>query len=58
MRLLDAAAQASHFTYEYLNPCAAGLVARPEHMPATVMDWGRWKSGGIRVERPGTPAGS
>jgi hypothetical protein len=28
MRLLDAAAQASHLTYEYLNPVAAGLVAR------------------------------
>lgn len=52
MRLLDAGAQASHLTYEYLNPCAAGLVARPEHMPGTVLDWGHWKSGGIRVARP------
>jgi hypothetical protein len=52
MRLLDAAAQASHLTYEFLNPVAAGLVARPEHMPGTVMDWGHWKSGGIVVRRP------
>src|SRR5690606_35820507 len=52
MRLLDPAAQASHLTYEYLNPVAAGLVARPEHMPGTTLDWGHWKSGGLWVERP------
>jgi hypothetical protein len=52
MRLLDAAAQASHLTYEYLNPVAAGLVARPEHMPGIVVDWGHWKSGGVTVRRP------
>jgi hypothetical protein len=52
MRLLDAAAQASHLSYEYLNPVAAGLVARPEHMPGVVLDWGHWKSGGVWVRRP------
>jgi hypothetical protein len=52
MRLLDAAAQASHLTYEHLNPVAAGLVSRPEHMPGTTLDWGHWKAGGIWVERP------
>jgi hypothetical protein len=52
MRLIDAAAQASHLTYEHLNPVAAGLVARPEDMPGTVIDWGHWKSGGILVRRP------
>jgi hypothetical protein len=52
MRLVDAAAQASHLTYEYLNPVAAGLVARPEDMPGVVLDWGHWKSGGIAVRRP------
>ena len=53
MRLLDAAAQASHLTYEYLNPAPAGLVKRPEQMPGTVLDWGHWKAGGIAVKRPG-----
>src|SRR5690606_17869634 len=52
MRLLDAAAQPSHLTYEHLNPVAAGLVARPEHMPGTTLDSGHWKAGGIWVERP------
>jgi hypothetical protein len=52
MRLLDAAAQASHLTYEYLNPVAAGLVARPEHMPGVILDLGHWKSGGVSVQRP------
>ncbi len=52
MRLLDVGAQASHLSYEYLNPVAAGLVARPEHMPGRVLDFGHWKSGGILVTRP------
>lgn len=52
MRLLDAAAQASHLTYEYLNPVAAGLVSRPEHMPGSPLDWGHWKAGGVWVKRP------
>jgi putative transposase len=52
MRLLDASAQASHLTYEYLNPVAAGLVAQPDHMPGTALDWGHWKSGGLVVRRP------
>src|SRR5690606_32624192 len=51
MRLVDAAAQASHLTYEHLNPVAAGLVARPEHMPGTTLDGGHWKAGGIWIER-------
>jgi hypothetical protein len=52
MRLLDAAAQASHLSYEHLNPVAAGLVARPEHMQGRVLGWSHWKSGGLWVERP------
>ena len=52
MRLLDAEAQASHLVYEHLNPVAAGLVARPEQMPGTVLDFGHWKSGGLWVRRP------
>src|SRR5690606_14626778 len=52
MRLVDPAAQASHLVYEYLNSCAAGLVARPEDMPGTVIEWGMWKSGGIDVVKP------
>ncbi len=52
MRLLDAAAQASHLVYEYLNPPAAGLVERPEDMPGRTLDFGIWKTGYIEVERP------
>ena len=52
LRLLDAAAQASHLTYEYLNPVAAGLVDRPGHMPFQAVDWHLWKSGYIEVKRP------
>ena len=49
---IRAAAQASHLTYEYLNPTAAGLVRRPEHTPGLVMEWGHWQAGGIWVKRP------
>ncbi len=52
MRLLDAAAQASHLVYEYLNPPAAGLVERPEDMPGPTLDFGLWRTGFIEVERP------
>jgi hypothetical protein len=52
MRLLDAPAQASHLVYEHLNPVAAGLVARPEHMPMRTLDFSRWKAGYVEVERP------
>ncbi len=53
MRLLDAEAQASHLVYEHLNPVAAGLVARPEQMPGTVLDFGHWRSWRrCRVRRP------
>ena len=52
LRLLDAAAQASHLVYEHLNPVAAGLVRRPGQMPVTTLDFGRWKSGPLVVERP------
>lgn len=52
MRLLDAAAQAGSLNYQYLNTVAAGLVARPEHMPGRVLDFGHWKTGGIVVKRP------
>jgi len=52
MRLVDASAQASHLIYEHLNPVAAGLVRRPEHMPLRTLDFGLWRSGGITVTRP------
>jgi hypothetical protein len=52
MRLVDAAAQASHLVYERLNPCAAGLVQRPEHMPLRSLDFELWKTGYLEVERP------
>jgi REP element-mobilizing transposase RayT len=52
MRLLDAAAQASHLVYEYNNCVAAGLVQRPEHMPDHIFDFELWKRGFIEVQRP------
>ncbi len=52
MRLVDAAAQASHLVYEHVNCVAAGLVERPELMPGFVFDFGLWKTGSIEVERP------
>ena len=52
MRLLDAGTQANHLIYEYVNPSAAGMVDRPEHMPGQVIDFGHWKTGGIWVPRP------
>jgi hypothetical protein len=52
MRLLDAAAQASHLVYEYNNCVAAGLVQRPEHMPDHIFDFELWKRGYIEVQRP------
>lgn len=52
MRLLDPAAQASQLIYDHLNAPAAGLVARPEHMPGQQVDWSLWKSEGIVIRRP------
>lgn len=53
MRLMDAPAQASHLVYERLNPPAAGLVDRPEHMPQRSLGFDLWKGGGfIEVDRP------
>ncbi len=52
MRLLDAAAQASHLVYEHVNCVAAGLVDRPEHMPDHVFDFGLWRTGCLEVDRP------
>ena len=52
LRLLDAAAQASHHVYEHLNTVAAGLVSRPEHMPGLRLSHERWRSGVIMVPRP------
>ena len=52
MRLVDAEAQASRLIYDALNPCAAGLVQRPEHMPMRTLDFGLWKTGFIEVKRP------
>ena len=58
MRLVDAEAQASHHTYEVLNPVAAGLVERPSYMPMTRVDYTVWKKGYIEVERPSFYFGS
>ncbi|MCB9593514.1 MAG: hypothetical protein H6719_12340 [Sandaracinaceae bacterium] len=52
MRLVDAAAQASHLIYHHLNTVAAGLVRRPEHMPQPTFDFGLWKTGFLEVRRP------
>jgi len=52
MRLCDAAAQATTLNYEFLNTTAAGLVARPEHMPGFVLDFEVWLKGYIDVFRP------
>ncbi len=52
MRLCDDAAQSTHLNYEYLNTVAAGLVARPEHMPGFVFDFELWLKGYIDVRRP------
>jgi len=52
MRLCDAAAQATTLNYEFLNTTAAGLVARPEHMPGFVFDFELWLKGYLDVHRP------
>ncbi len=52
MRLCDDAAQSTHINYEYLNPVAAGLVSRPEHMPGFTFDFDLWLAGHIDVQRP------
>jgi hypothetical protein len=52
MRLVDAAAQASHLVYEYTNPASAGLVKDPGDMPGRTVDFQLWKGGCIEVERP------
>jgi hypothetical protein len=52
MRLCDEPAQSTGLAYERLNTAAAGLVARPEHMPGFVFDFGLWKAGYIEVPRP------
>ena len=52
MRLLDAEAMAGQHVYERLNTVAAGLVARPEHMPGVALAHERWRGGPIVVRRP------
>lgn len=52
MRLMDAAAQLDQAVYDHTNPVAAGLVAKPEHMPGPVADFRVWKAGGVLVRRP------
>jgi hypothetical protein len=52
MRLCDEGAQSTTLAYERLNTAAAGLVARPEHMPGFVFDFGLWKAGYVGVPRP------
>ncbi|MDD9968823.1 MAG: hypothetical protein OXR73_21460 [Myxococcales bacterium] len=56
MRLVDAPAQASTLQYEYLNCAAAGLVARPEHMPGYAFNCDLWKKGYLDVRRPSSPS--
>jgi len=51
-RLLDAPAQAGRLIYDHLNPVTAGLVQRPDQMPQQTLDFRRWKSGYIEVQRP------
>ena len=52
MRLVDAAAQASGLVYGDVNTVAAGLVARPEHMPGRHIGFSDWKHGEVTVARP------
>ena len=52
LRLVDPAAQAAQLIHDYVNPPAAGLVTRPEHMPGQPFDWGLWKGEGIVKKRP------
>ena len=52
LRLLDASAQMSQFTYDYVNQVAAGLVERPEHMPGQQIEYGLWATEGLVVKRP------
>ena len=52
LRLLDAPAQLSQFTYDYLNHVAAGLVERPQHMPGQQLEYGIWATEGLVVRRP------
>jgi hypothetical protein len=52
LRLVDPAAQAAQLIYDYVNPPAAGLVSRPEHMPGQPFEWGLWKSEGLVKKRP------
>jgi putative transposase len=52
LRLLDASAQMSQLTYDYLNQLAAGLVERPRHMPGRQLEYGMWATEGLTVKRP------
>ncbi len=52
LRLLDASAQMSQLTCDYLNQPAAGLVERPEHMPGRQLEYGMWATEGLVVKKP------
>lgn len=52
LRLLDAAAQASHHVYEVNNTVAAGLVSNSASMPGVKLSHHHWRSGPIVVKRP------
>ncbi|MEM9070889.1 MAG: hypothetical protein AAGE52_20435 [Myxococcota bacterium] len=52
MRLLDAPACMSHILYERLNGVAAGLVAKPEHMPGCRFDFALWRGEPLVIKRP------
>jgi len=52
LRLVGPAAQSSQLVYDYENRPAAGLVARPGHMPGRVFEWGLWKTDGRVIKKP------
>lgn len=51
-RLMDVAAQVAGSQGVRLICVAAGLVARPEHMPGFVFNFDLWKAGPLDVRRP------
>ena len=52
LRLLDASAQMSQLTYDYVNQVAAGLVEQPGHMPGRQLEYGMWATDGLSVKKP------
>jgi hypothetical protein len=52
LRLMDVPAQVAGSQYVRMNCVAAGLVARPEHMPGVQVGFDAWKTGYIEVKKP------